>query len=175
MGRVWAFPSVGHSYRVVITVHLPSLLSRTTQKSHQENENEAHFAEFIALYAIVGAFAHTCPVILPSFHNSFHPEQSVELIAVTVILSSLHLSTHLLVWSRAFSIDPQYVSISKSYHSSFYVSVTVTLNQISACWKNTVAVHHPIPRLKYMCVFMSVTRTPLFVPTPTPSKLWRLA
>lgn len=35
-----------------------------------------------------------CPVILPYFHNSFHPERSVELIAATVILSSLRWCTH---------------------------------------------------------------------------------
>lgn len=169
MGRVWAFPSVGHSYRFVITVHSPKVPSRTAQKSHQQNKNEAHFAEFIALYAIVGAFAHMCPVILPSFHNSFHPEQSVELIAVTVILSSFHLRTHLLVWSRAFSIEPQYISISKWYHSSFYVSVTVKLNQISACWKSTVCVS--------VCSCMCLCLWPehhFSSPTPPP-KLWRLA
>lgn len=142
------------------------------QKSHQENESEAHFAEFIAFYGIVGAFAHMCPVILPSFHNFFfHPERNIKLIAVTVILSSLRLCTHLLVWSRAFSTDPLYVSISKSYHSSFYVSVTVTPTQISACWKNTVAVHHPVLPLKCMCVCVCEQN----IAFHSPPKLWRLA
>lgn len=81
----------------------------------------------------MGSSAHVRPVILPCFHSSFHPpERRVELIAVPVILSSLHRCTHGGPIEEIFSAALPYISGSEPYHLSRRSSVTVELTQRSA-------------------------------------------
>lgn len=188
MGTVRAFPSVGHSYAVVITVRLPTSLSSCTPEitpGEWKCAAQPLLSFIVALYAVAGARAHVVPCHPALFPQLFPSWAKCWAYCSNGDIKQFCAYGHIcLSDQRAFFFprDLLYTLALADHtiHHIMWVSRS-RLTQRSARRKNTVAVHHsapnlppPHPQKKKVCACVCDQNISFHSPS-SPPELWRLA